>query len=296
MQQALSAQAQERRHVHSASGSQLKGLRQVGLGTSSVTLTWTPVPGGSPYTVYRDGRKIGSVRGASFTDTGLRGPASHRYTVRDRYGQESSVTARVGLRWPRLRAQDARSIALITTYPSLEDVLLGRVEGGTGFVVSPACDILTAYHVVRSAHLFIDVALPGDALVHARVLASDPGKDLALLAVPAGTGCGPPLAFAAQPPADGTSIGLLGHRGLRELALASGAVLGQSEPVDVTSLGILHEFPFRASVDPGDSGAPLLNRLGQVVGVVDARSSGTIGYAVPGTAAAAFVRRVAGAP
>ncbi|MDA8344655.1 MAG: serine protease [Thermaerobacter sp.] len=272
----------------------LAGLRQVGTGATTVTLAWNAVPGGAPYTIYRGAAPVGKTNGTTFTDRGLEGPATYQYTVEDHYGQRRSVMAQLALPWSTIESGGARSVALVTTYPSYLAVLSGRVEGGTGFIVSASCDVLTAYHVVRSAHLFIDVSLPGGEVAHARLLASDRGQDLALLGLPRGTTCGRPFRFASQRVAIGSPVGLLGHPGLGALSWVQGAVVGADEPVDVSTLGTLQEFPFHASVDPGDSGGPLLNHWGQVVGVVDARSSSSTGYAVPGTEAAAFVRQVTG--
>ncbi|MEV8565362.1 PHB depolymerase family esterase [Streptomyces sp. NPDC051322] len=55
---------------------------QVGATTgTTVSLAWNAVDGAASYTVYRDGTAAGSVTGTAFTDTGLSGGASYRYTV-----------------------------------------------------------------------------------------------------------------------------------------------------------------------------------------------------------------------
>ena len=58
------------------------------------------------------------------------------------------------------------------------------------------------------------------------------------------------------------------------------------------------EAPRRSAVNPGSSGGPLLNRLGQVVGIVTALANPTeeevfigIGFAVPINTAAAAAGR-----
>ncbi len=279
-----------------SAGGAVTDLHQVGTSTTSVTLTWVPVPGGAPYAIYRGGMRIASTRLHAFTDRRLPGPGTYRYSVIDRYGKRTRITAQAALPWPAVEALAARSVALVTTYPTNVSLLTGRVIGGAGFVVSQGCDILTAYHVVRGAHPLIDVHLPSDAQVRAQVLATDPAQDLALLELPRGTRCGAPLPFASHTPAIGAPVGLLGHPALGALVFARGAISGRAETVDVKTLGLFKEFPFRGAVDPGDSGGPLLNHWGQVVGVVDARGGAKIGYALIASQAAAFVQRYVGGP
>lgn len=48
---------------------------------SSVALSWTPVPGATGYTVYRDGTKYGTVNGTSATVSGLAAATSYRFQV-----------------------------------------------------------------------------------------------------------------------------------------------------------------------------------------------------------------------
>lgn len=57
------------------------GLTAGAVTPSSVTLSWTPVPGATGYTVYRDGTKYEAVNGTSSTVTGLAPAASYRFQV-----------------------------------------------------------------------------------------------------------------------------------------------------------------------------------------------------------------------
>lgn len=268
---------------------QLSGLRQVGLGTHSVTIVWRPVAGGAPYTVYRNGQVIGRTDAPTFTDQGIQGPAQFHYAVSDRFGQRETLIGQVAMPWSQVESGASPSVALVTTYPSYLSLITGQVQGGTGFVVNKACDILTAYHVVRDAHVFIDVTLASGTRVHARLLAKDPALDLALLALPGGTDCGAALSFSSQPPKTGMPVGLLGYPGLGPLAFARGELTAARESVRVTTVGTLQEMAFRGAADAGDSGGPLFNHFGRVIGVVDARSSGDMGYAIPGGEVQAFL-------
>ncbi|MFD4567644.1 PHB depolymerase family esterase [Streptomyces sp. NPDC058467] len=48
---------------------------------TSISLSWNAVSGASSYAVYRNGTKVGSPTGATYTDTGLAAATSYRYTV-----------------------------------------------------------------------------------------------------------------------------------------------------------------------------------------------------------------------
>ena len=68
--------------------------------SSSVTLTWTAAPNAAAYDVYRDGVKIGSVSGTSFTDAGTSPGQAYKYTVISTapgYWPSSGVSVNVGV-------------------------------------------------------------------------------------------------------------------------------------------------------------------------------------------------------
>ncbi|MEV7469172.1 glycosyl hydrolase family 18 protein [Streptomyces kronopolitis] len=57
------------------------GLTAGAVTPSSVSLSWTPAPGATGYTVYRDGTRYAAVSGASATVTGLAAATSYRFQV-----------------------------------------------------------------------------------------------------------------------------------------------------------------------------------------------------------------------
>ena len=171
---------------------------------------------------------------------------------------------------------------------------------GTGFVVG-AGRVLTNDHVAQGcAELRVRTA--GGRELTATVAASDPQRDLALLTVQGGDP-GPPLAFRSGPELRrGEGVVTYGFplAGL----LSSGPTLTTG---DVSALAGLRDnprqFQISAPVQPGNSGGPLLDNSGNVVGVVVsklnaqrvARSTGDIpqnvNFAIKGTEAADFLRR-----
>jgi S1-C subfamily serine protease len=87
-----------------------------------------------------------------------------------------------------LWAHDANSIVKVSTYPSdLAAIFDTEISEGTGFFVQNGY-IVTWYHVIQHAHVYIDVTLrnlPGTSyqgqIYHSHVVATDPAQDLALL-------------------------------------------------------------------------------------------------------------------
>jgi S1-C subfamily serine protease len=172
------------------------------------------------------------------------------------------------------------------------------VSSGTGFVVA-ARRIMTNHHVVEGC-AEVAARLPDGRELPARVLASDATRDLALLSTEAEAG--PILSFrnaGAYRRGEGVVTYGFPLAGL----LSSGPTLTTGE---VSALSGLADNPrhiqISAPVQPGNSGGPLLDMRGQVIGVVVsklnagqiARQTGDIpqnvNFAVKHTEALEFLR------
>jgi S1-C subfamily serine protease len=169
---------------------------------------------------------------------------------------------------------------------------------GTGIVIDEEGKILTALHVVKSAPI-IKVIFADGTESPASIATSDADHDVAVLTaehlpevvVPAVLGGGARVGDTTF--AVGHPLGLYG-------SLSSGVISGLNRTFSVeggpTLTGLIQ---FDAAVNPGNSGGPLLNRKGQVIGIVTglANPAGDdafvgIGFAVP----IATAGRAAGAP
>ncbi len=193
------------------------------------------------------------------------------------------------------RAPTVASTVYGTILPSLvivradsDDVDLEEGRGfGTGVVVNDEGLILTAHHVIAGATR-LRVAFSDGTEATATVTSAEPERDLATLTpdrlpevlVPAVLGGG--VAVGDDVYAVGHPLGLVG-------SLSAGVVSGLDRSIplddDIELDGLIQ---FDAAVNPGNSGGPLLNRAGQVVGVVTALANPVdlgyfagIGFAVP---------------
>ena len=176
----------------------------------------------------------------------------------------------------------------------------GRARAsGTGFVVAPG-RVMTNHHVIEGC-TEVRVRTGAGAELVASIEARDAPRDLALLTVRGDPG--PPLRFRAGPQVRrGEPVVTYGFplAGL----LSSGPTLTTG---DVSALSGLRDnqahFQISAPVQPGNSGGPLLDLAGNVLGVVTsklnaqriAQSTGDIpqnvNFAVKGTEAIEFLRR-----
>jgi S1-C subfamily serine protease len=182
-------------------------------------------------------------------------------------------------------------VAIETKSPSTKP---GREGLGTGVIVNTQGSILTAYHVIDGA-TSIRVSFADGTRSPAEVVSTDPEHDIAVIAaehqpeviVPAVLGGGVQVGEEAY--AVGNPLGYVD-------SLTAGVVSGlgrTAETDDGKTVGGLIQFD--AAVNPGNSGGPLLNRGGQVIGIVTALANPSrndyfigIGFAVPiGTAGGA---------
>ena len=172
---------------------------------------------------------------------------------------------------------------------------------GTGFVFDGSQDlVLTNNHVVRDATSITATQAATGKTYHVRIVGTDSAADIAVLQLH-----GPPRLPAAP-------IGNSGHVQLGDQVLVIGNQGGQGGPPTIApgiinsldrtieasdgSAGFtetLHDMmQTSAQIEPGDSGSPLANAAGQVVGVATAASTAA-GFAIPVSTALAVARQIA---
>ena len=155
-----------------------------------------------------------------------------------------------------------------------------RRGAGSGFIIDADGSILTNNHVIDRAERII-VKLSDGRSLRARVIGSDPDTDIALIKVDGQAGV--PVA----PLGDSSTLRM------GEWVCAIGNPLGYEHTVTVGVISFLGRKLFDASLDNyiqtdaainfGNSGGPLINSRGEVIGINAAISSraSSIGFAVP---------------
>lgn len=155
---------------------------------------------------------------------------------------------------------------------------------GTGFFINDQGEIITNAHVVDEAKsVWIQIPSLGKSILDVDVISVNPEKDLALLQLR------PDAAGLVRQELGAIPYVVLGDSdSIRrsDEVLALGYPLGQQSLKSTTGIVSGRERHFiqtSAPLNPGNSGGPLLNTNGQVVGVNSAIIAGAqnVGYAIP---------------
>lgn len=160
---------------------------------------------------------------------------------------------------------------------------------GTGVVANADGLVVTALHVVDGASL-IELIFADGGIVTAQVVERIPDSDIALLLPDTTPGLIVPAVFGN---ADALRVGdeafVVGNPIGLTASLSAGVISGFERSFAVPESGTVIDglIQFDAAVNPGNSGGPLVNRRGEVVGIVTAlanpsgeESFSGIGFAV----------------
>ena len=167
--------------------------------------------------------------------------------------------------------------------PLLALVSNGRRGAGAGVLAGDGL-VLTNLHVVGRARS-VQVQLEDGSSYDARVIASDPQVDLALLQIPSNGHAA--AVFSSEKPRPGELVYAFGHPWGQRNVLTGGVLSA------VTSLRGRHgEVPvLRADVQlaPGNSGRPLLNASAEVIGLNAMIFGGDQSVAIPASLLQSFL-------
>ena len=160
---------------------------------------------------------------------------------------------------------------------------------GTGFVVDEDGHIVTASHVVDEASS-VTVTLQDGTTRKATVLGQDDATDVAVLKIdPSGLTLHP-LELASSASIDvGDEVAAIGDPFGYERSISTGIVSGIDRTIKAPNgFTVAHAIQTDAALNPGNSGGPLLNAAGQVIGIADqiatdgsAEQSSGVGFAIP---------------
>jgi serine protease Do len=177
-----------------------------------------------------------------------------------------------------------RTISQPADDPFRQPVQPQRVNGmGTGIILDPRGYILTNFHVVDDVHS-LRVRLHDGTGYNARVLGLDKEADLALIKIDPSR----PLAVIGLGTSSdlmvGESVIAIGNAYGYEHSVTDGRVSFKGRDVTLNKdMGYKGLIQTSAPINPGNSGGPLLNVMGEVVGVNVAIRAGAqnIGFALP---------------
>ena len=210
----------------------------------------------------------------------------------DSTGNSISATSGTGLSTAQVAELVSPSVVVITTeqvvYSQWSWYGQSQVESGagSGVIISSDGYILTCAHVVSGASN-ITVSI-GDKDYPATLVGEDTTSDIAVVKVDA-TGLTPATVGDSDNLKVGESVMAVGNP-LGELGgtVTSGIVSALNRSVSIqgsSSVNTMSLIQMDASVSPGNSGGGLFNMNGELVGVVNAKSSDSdaegLGFAIP---------------
>ena len=210
---------------------------------------------------------------------------------------DGNLTSTVGKLTSEISAQDIYDMArkqvvgIVTEAPGL----FGAAESpggvspvsGSGFIISTEGYILTNYHVIELAHannLAISVVLNDGSSYEAEVVGFEQSNDVAVIKINA-SGLTPALIGNSDNIRVGQTIYAVGNPfGDLVYTMTDGIVSALDRVVSVEGKSI-GTFQFSAAVNRGNSGGPIYNTEGEVLGIVTAKvvrgNVEGIGFAIP---------------
>ena len=155
--------------------------------------------------------------------------------------------------------------------------------GGTGFVWHEKGAIVTNHHVVANASTKLEIELLDGRVLQASVVDSDPMLDLALLNVPADKLPALPVGDSAKLRV-GELVFAIGHPWGQRGVVTAGIVSALSKVKLRNSNQQLEYIKSDVRLAPGNSGGPLLDAQGHVVGINAMIMGGDLSVAIPSNA------------
>lgn len=194
-----------------------------------------------------------------------------------------------------------KSVVEITTTLNQPSPMGGEQQAsgqGSGFVFDAEGHIVTNHHVVDGAQS-VSVRFWDGSTYDATVVGTDPSTDLAVIKVDAPADVLLPLALGdSNSLSVGESVVAIGSPFGLEGTLTSGIVSALNrEMTSPNNFTISNSIQTDAAINHGNSGGPLLNAAGEVVGVntqikSDSGGSDGIGFAIPSATVSSIVPQI----
>lgn len=148
---------------------------------------------------------------------------------------------------------------------------------GSGVIVHSDGYVLTAHHVVANARR-ITAVTSGEFRAPAVLVSADPEHDLALLKIDTVGLSEAPIGYAGIVRLDQEVLAVGFQFGLREVSVTRGRIAA------VRTKGVQRVFQVDAAVNPGNSGGPVFNAQGEVVGILTTKFTHPSGIVPEGMA------------
>ena len=175
------------------------------------------------------------------------------------------------------------------TYTNFFGMRSSAAVSGSGFIITPDGYILTNYHVIEDAYkagLDVTVIMYDGTRYPAQIVGVEADNDVAVLKIDADGLSAVTLGDSDSMRVGDTVYAVGNPLGELEFSMTTGHVSAKDRRIVTESNGdSISMFQIDAAVNTGNSGGPVYNARGEVVGIVTAKykSSGVegIGFAIP---------------
>jgi S1-C subfamily serine protease len=211
----------------------------------------------------------------------------------------TSTGAKTGLTAEQIYRRDAPGVVQITAtsvtqvadpFNFLPSTPQASQSQGSGFVIDKAGHIVTNYHVIQGAKK-VQVSFSGQDEITATVVGKDASTDVAILKIDAHARALTPLELGNSDAVTvGDAVYAIGNPFGFTRTLTTGVVSAVQRQIEApNSSPIDHAIQTDAAINHGNSGGPLIDADGRVIGVTSQISTGStgqqgnvgIGFAVP---------------
>ncbi|PIV45607.1 MAG: hypothetical protein COS24_01405 [Candidatus Nealsonbacteria bacterium CG02_land_8_20_14_3_00_34_20] len=162
-----------------------------------------------------------------------------------------------------------------------------QIGAGTGFIVLPEGMVLTNKHVVATENAEYTVITNDGKEYSAKILAKDPVQDLAILKIEGDSFKPVKLGDSSSLQIGQTVIAIGNALGEFENTVSVGVISGLGRTITASGGGMLETLEdviqTDAAINQGNSGGPLLNLAGEVIGINTAMAlqGENVGFAIP---------------
>ncbi len=192
------------------------------------------------------------------------------------YGAGSDVTAPAeGMTPAQVYTENVKSVVAISCKTMTSNGFgqsFASISSGSGFIMTQDGYVVTNHHVIDGASTITVVAYDEQEYT-AKLIGSDASNDIALLKIeaqglrPVKIGSSEQLSVGSQVVAIGNALGEL------TASLTVGYISGKDRDVS-TDGTVINMLQTDAAINSGNSGGPLFNMAGEVVGITTAKYSG----------------------
>ena len=145
---------------------------------------------------------------------------------------------------------------------------------GSGFILTADGYIVTNYHVIQNANS-VTVSTYGGASYNAKIVGYDEGNDLAVLKIEA-TRLSPVVLGSSEKLNVGDTVLAIGNPlGELTFSLTTGVVSALNREVTFSGGTVMDLLQTDCAINSGNSGGALFNLYGEVVGITNAKYSGS---------------------